>query len=368
MRWISQILRIARPTHTCRVWFHLLRMVLPHRRVSLSAEEAEERMRLKYADHGRSCLTENKVIDPCRYDLAVIVPAYNAGESIVQTVRCLTSQQTQYKYCAIVVDDGSTDGSVDEAMKLVNDSRITCIRQQNRGVSAARNRALRTIEARYVLFCDADDMLPPDAIQRLLDCAYEADADIVEGSMDVERDGKVSPFVVHHEADSRDRLTGYACGKLFRSTLFAHVGYPEGYRYEDTLLPFILFPMARRVVFVAQTTYVYRQHKGSFTSREMGNYATLDAYWVVRQLLQDVERLGLECDEELYNSVLHGMKLSGLRLSSLDTQTAQAYFAAMCSVAEKRFSGLKGRGRLTYIDLALRQHDYTLYMLAACLL
>ncbi len=360
---------MARATHTCRLCFGVLRRVLPRRRVDVSHAQAEACLAARHADGSTSCIAKHVVCTHPVCDLMVVVPAYNAGERLKVCVESVLRQRTGYSFRIVVVDDGSTDGSADSLQSSCTDCRLTVIGQRvNRGVSAARNMALSFIDARYVTFVDADDELPPGAIEAWLDAAYAVDADVVEGSMAEVTDGRRSMLVSHADGEDTGSLTGYACGKVFAARLFADVGFPEGVRYEDSLLAFVLFRLAQRTTTVASTTYIYNRHQGSFTSNEMGNYANIDAYWVVRRLLQDIDRLGIERDDVLYDALLVGMKLSGGRMASLDDETSMAYFAAMCGLAEQYFAKNKACDRLKYIGRAIRERNYTLYILASCLL
>ncbi len=369
MRILDTLLAVGRGTHMCRAVFWFLNDCLSHRRVRMDLEAAEELMAARHADGGRSCLTVNRVEPQPKYDLLVVVPAYNAGKYVEDCVISLIRQQTDYAFRVAVVDDGSTDGTAAILRRFGAEERITVVRQENRGVSAARNKALQHIDARYVMFVDADDTLPPDAVESLLEKAYECNSDIVEGCIS-RMDGGVA--VIHTDCDEADDISGFPFGKLIKASLLERVGFPEGYRYEDTIMSLILCPLARRMSTVENTVYMYRMHEGNFTSNERHNYASLDAYWVVRRLLRDAETLGIPFDARLYTSVLHGMKLSGQRMNSLDTDTSRAYFAAMCCLVSRYFPDVspvsrtdRGGKALMELDKAVRRNDYTKYMLAS---
>ena|GEM_PF-6084741 len=102
-------------------------------------------------------------------NISVIVPAYNAEDTILDTLESLIAQ-TYPNWEAIVVDDGSTD----ETAKLVGrfverDTRIRLIRQPNGGESAARNAGIAHAVHDWLLFLDSDDWISPQHLRRLTD-------------------------------------------------------------------------------------------------------------------------------------------------------------------------------------------------------
>jgi glycosyltransferase involved in cell wall biosynthesis len=91
--------------------------------------------------------------------VSIIIPTYNYGRYLQETIQNL-QEQTHDLWEAIIIDDGSNDGT-DEIIKpfLQADSRIKYFKQKNKGVSAARNLGLQHAQGDYIQFLDADDML-----------------------------------------------------------------------------------------------------------------------------------------------------------------------------------------------------------------
>ena len=97
---------------------------------------------------------------------SVIIPAYNSKPYIRTTVQSVLAQSMKDTEI-IVIDDGSTDGTGEHLSPFLD--RITLLRQDNKGPSAARNAGLKSANGEYVAFLDSDDLWLPDRLQKVLD-------------------------------------------------------------------------------------------------------------------------------------------------------------------------------------------------------
>jgi glycosyltransferase involved in cell wall biosynthesis len=89
-------------------------------------------------------------------NLSIIIPTYNAEKYIADTIRSALAQ-TYTDFELLIVDDGSTDRSVEVARKF-SDPRVQIIHQENRGLPGARNTGIRQARGQYITFLDADDL------------------------------------------------------------------------------------------------------------------------------------------------------------------------------------------------------------------
>ena len=101
--------------------------------------------------------------------MSILIPAYNAGPWIAQTIRSALDQTWSNKEI-IVIDDGSTDKTAVIASKFAGESVIV-VRQKNQGASATRNHAFRLCQGDYIQWLDADDVLAPNKIARQIAAA-----------------------------------------------------------------------------------------------------------------------------------------------------------------------------------------------------
>ncbi len=113
--------------------------------------------------------------------VTIVIPVYNVERYINL---CLKSIQAQsYSNIQVVlVDDGSTDHSIKIARKFENQLNLEIFRQENAGISAARNAGVRAIrQTDYLMFLDSDDTLFPGAIRRLVTQVEKSGSDFVIG-------------------------------------------------------------------------------------------------------------------------------------------------------------------------------------------
>ena len=212
--------------------------------------------------------------------ISVIVPVFNAGEHLEESVESLLAQ-TWTDLEILLIDDGSTDGSGDVCDTLAaKDGRIRVIHKENTGVSDVRNLGISLSKGRFIAFADADDVVSEKYIEHLAGILEKEDADISitlpikfqEGTdVSFKEDFDEEKTVVHSsESAIRDMLYRYEIpiypwGKLYRKELFDKVRYPAGEIYEDLSTEYKLFDQAGRIAVNPVRDYGYRQWPKSLT-------------------------------------------------------------------------------------------------------
>lgn len=225
-------------------------------------------------------------------DVSIIIPVYNDEDYVG---KCLDSvlSQSGCKIEIICIDDGSTDGSSEILRNYAGrDSRLRVISQDNKGVSAARNRGIDEAQGRYVLFVDSDDMLAPDAVESLVRLADAENLDQVIFGVEVFRDKgaasvgdsfferekeyfRVKESAVFHRVCSGVELSRQLIdcesfyvsvwSRMSKRQLFTEKGlrFVEGIIHEDNLFTPLAMVNSRRATIVPDILYRRRLRGGS---------------------------------------------------------------------------------------------------------
>ena len=99
-----------------------------------------------------------------KIDVSVIIPVYNASLLLNRCLDSVFAQNTQFSIEIILIDDGSTDNSV-ELIKSRKEKNILLLQQANSGPAAARNKGINSARGEYCTFLDSDDYWLPDYIE-----------------------------------------------------------------------------------------------------------------------------------------------------------------------------------------------------------
>ncbi len=220
--------------------------------------------------------------------VSVIIPVYNVESYLRQ---CLDSvvNQTLRDIEIICVNDGSTDGSpaiLEEYRK--KDPRITVISQENRGLSAARNRGMERMRGKYVCFLDSDDWLEPETLEKTVPIMEGKKLDALvfgrihyfeseelrslfpESSNTVEKPTDVYTGVKYLKfAKDNGLYLPTVWNKLWRHSFLSDnsLWFKEGIIFEDNLFCFLALMTAKRVLQIPDAFYHYRIRYNSITTR-----------------------------------------------------------------------------------------------------
>ena len=310
----------------------------------------------------------------CKYDLSVIIPAYNVEAYIEKCIDSVISQETQFSYEIIIVNDGATDNTYEKILKYEGQDNLVLLNQVNKGLSGARNTGINQSQGKYLMFVDSDDYLCEGAIQKLMERALTYQADIVQGSyFSFNGDEKfyylVNDQVIDKEKYNEDvKAPGFAWGKVFKRECFENIRFPEGFWYEDTIMSFLLFPMCRKYVAIRDTVYAYRVNTSGITFTSKQSTKSLDSYWIIENLLEERERLGLEMDTKLYTLVKQQLTNHLYRrIYHLDSEVVESAFILSGNLLSRFSNEIVKDSNLIEKDLtkSFKSNNYKLWKMCS---
>lgn len=246
--------------------------------------------------------------------LSVIIPAYNAAASLAGCLDSVRGSGTE----VVVVDDGSVDGTVDVVSGYPG---TVLVRQENRGVSAARNAGMAVASGDFLVFVDADDTVFPQALDRLGDVLGRPDVDIVvmrsfcgqEERYSWQKRFQDGACVSKNEIARNGYVRGSVCGCAFRRSYLEENGirFDEGLsNAEDTVFFARALSAGGRVVFSDIRFYCIDPRPGSASrSRDAS---------LVGRLGQALVAAAREIEDPLLRtrtclSMIHGITDAGIR-------------------------------------------------------
>lgn len=112
-------------------------------------------------------------MDKSKELVSIIMPSYNTGRFIAETIESVIAQ-TYTNWELIIVDDCSTDNTDDVVSPYLSDERVRYIKnEKNSGAAVSRNRALRKAKGRWIAFLDSDDLWLPEKLEKQLNFMNE---------------------------------------------------------------------------------------------------------------------------------------------------------------------------------------------------
>ena len=225
--------------------------------------------------------------------ISVVMPVYNAEKYVEYAVKSVL-EQSYTDWELIIIDDGSSDSSIQICKKYVEkDYRIRLISKQNTGVSSARNRGLEEAQGEWLYFMDADDRIAKNCFKVIAEYLCEENIDIIcwnymrENKNGITKMPEIFPYIFIEEEPCKlikeIIFPGYAkkdphrrkgsmrtlCTKFIRRSIVKeNIRFNEDIKIgEDALFCAMCCKKARRVMFVNEYLYYYREVENSADQR-----------------------------------------------------------------------------------------------------
>lgn len=244
--------------------------------------------------------------------VSVVVPVFNVARHVAGCIASLRAQSAN-DFEALVIDDGSFDDSAALAADAIaGDPRFRLIRQNNRGLGAARNVGLEQARGAMIAFLDGDDRLAPGFLERMRAALAESGAGWVACALHLcLPDGRMLYHPAIHNAppptpeagmqrhalDDCHAIAGHfpsAWNKLYRRDFIAGARFPEGSWFEDHEFFWRLALRADCLPWLPQPLYLHsRDREGQITGaddeRAFDQIAVLERLW---PLIERSDRAG----------------------------------------------------------------------------
>ncbi|WP_053386820.1 glycosyltransferase [Leucobacter japonicus] len=223
--------------------------------------------------------------------LSVVVPTHNVEPWIAETLDSILVQDVEGME-VIVVDDHSADRTTDIVAEYVQrDARVTLIRSLSRGGGTARNVGVDHARGKYLVFSDGDDIIPDGAYRALVKSLEDSGSDIAVGDYlkfrPVDTWRPTERMAAFNRPQQRTYLTkepsllySRPCwNKAFSRGWWEsrHIRFPDVPRSNDIVPMVQAYLLARRIDFIPEVVYVYRERPGgsSMTSQSASTTSML---------------------------------------------------------------------------------------------
>ena len=230
--------------------------------------------------------------------LSIIVPVYNAERWLERCVNSLLDQDIdKSEYEILLIDDGSTDGSLALAHQLATEApNISVFTQPNAGPGAARNRGIDNSQGDYIMFVDADDYLKVNSLTQILNqsissnldlCFYRLlvltpDTNFIGGNNAITTDICSGEYALLHGVSIGSACTCLFCRKLLVNHCIQFSAIING---EDTLFMTETIARAAKIKFSPEVIYMYdcTKEKSATQLQEMKKGKLLDCTFIAHK-------------------------------------------------------------------------------------
>ena len=261
--------------------------------------------------------------------LSIIVPVYNVEAYLERCLlSCLHQDISHDDYEIIVVNDGSTDGSLQVAERIAKEyDNILLLNKKNGGASSARNHGLQKASGKYIMFVDADDYLFENVLNDLVSQCEQYHLDVLCFWTCFES-GSKKWDTEHQPFNDSDVMTGEytllhgmridsVWQFVFKRELLLEqdLRFTEGIACsEDVLFLMKLFPYVKRVMFTNHKVYVYSIDHPSVMrtdDTERKFKLVMDQLHVINEVKQFEKEKGLKSSIRIY----YDRKMNSLEMS-----------------------------------------------------
>lgn len=259
--------------------------------------------------------------------LSVIMPVYNANETIGDAVKSVL-QQSFADFELILVNDGSTDSSAEICDLLVKtDQRVKVVHQKNQGIAVARNQGMKAASGKFYAFIDSDDRFDRETFLNFYEASiqhsdmtmYVMNFDKVYGKFNVPKIRNKDRVITNNKemiqlVFTSSNVAFYTWNKIYHNSLFRDIQFPEGKFFEDIVTTYKLAKISKKTVISNRIGYHYiRRSNTTVSSSFSPNYYDIVTecerlYALIKVDFPELQHLGLQ--KFLESIISAGYKLS----------------------------------------------------------
>lgn len=209
-----------------------------------------------------------------KYEITLIIPTYNSEKFIENTIESAQKFLTHYEYEILVVDDGSTDSTLDKVKKaFFTDANIHLISNPHMGVSQCRNVGIDNAESKYIMFCDSDDLLKGtlqhmDLNEDIISFSQNCKVNQTFSTTDEKKKLIESLFGFNASSEHFPAIYGGSVSKLFKTGFLRERSIkfdPKLTNSEDIIFNMQAIIKAKSIRTICRGIYVYQLHSSSVT-------------------------------------------------------------------------------------------------------
>ena len=242
--------------------------------------------------------------------ISVIIPVYN-GVNYIQNMIDMINAQTYRNIETVIVNDGSTDGTLEECKRLTQgNSMFRILTKENGGVSSARNYGMKNSRGDFIAFIDVDDYIYPEYLEKLYNLLIKYDADWSQCSFIKVKEFYKAKYYEKIRLCStcedfknvyifdrksamidfayRRHINGFPYLKLIKRRIAEQIAFREDLKYsEDYTYIYELIKKTDKVVYINSVEYLYIQREKSATHVKQDRMTEYQRGWEQLKLIYE---------------------------------------------------------------------------------
>lgn len=212
--------------------------------------------------------------------ISIIIPIYNVENYLVKTLDSAVSQSYENLEILCILDSPTDNSETITLGYAQRDPRVKVIKQENQGVSVARNNGMGNAQGEYLFFLDADDWLMPNAIELLVAAAVKTSCPVISGGIiNVEEATQVQSTYNRKRKTGQLELKGthffdlevVVWNKLYHHSTCKEIRFEPGLLHQDEDFYWRFFALNSTAYAIEEDVIYYYRRGNSITTTKRRN-------------------------------------------------------------------------------------------------